>query len=44
VGILTGDIAFAKHVIAMGAIFVGIGIDAAALARSTENLLAQFRS
>lgn len=42
-GILTSDIAYAKHMITLGATFTAVGIDAAILARATEDLAAAFQ-
>jgi len=43
VGILTPDIEFAKRMVSLGSTFTAIGVDAAILARTTENLAAEFR-
>lgn len=42
-GILTGDVALAKHYLALGARFVAVGIDATLLAQSSRKLLQEFR-
>jgi 4-hydroxy-2-oxoheptanedioate aldolase len=42
-GVLTPDAAFARHLMALGTTFTAVGIDAAILARATENLAAEFR-
>lgn len=43
-GILTPDAEFAKHLMKLGVIFTAVGIDAMALVKASESLLAQFRS
>ena len=42
-GILTPDAAFAKHLMTMGVVFTAVGIDAMALVKASEALLAQFQ-
>lgn len=42
-GILTPDIALAKHYIGLGARFVAVGLDTAILVRGTQHLVAEFR-
>ncbi len=42
-GILTGDVALAKHYLALGARFVAVGIDVTLLAQSSRELLQEFR-
>mgnify|MGYP000175582767 FL=1 len=42
-GILTGDVALAKHYLALGARFVAVGIDVTLLAQSSRKLLQEFR-
>ncbi|MFG1287847.1 aldolase/citrate lyase family protein [Xanthobacter versatilis] len=43
-GILTGDEAFARRCIEIGALFTAVGVDAGILARATEGLAARFRA
>ena len=42
-GILTTDAALARHYLALGALFVAVGVDASLLARATRDLAAAFR-
>ncbi len=42
-GILTPDASFAKRLMTMGVTFTAVGIDAMALVKASESLLAQFR-
>jgi 4-hydroxy-2-oxoheptanedioate aldolase len=44
VGILTGDVAFARHCIGLGTSFTAVGVDVGILARETEKLARQFRA
>ncbi len=43
-GILTPDALFAKNLMALGVTFVAVGIDAMALVKASESLLAQYRN
>ena len=43
-GILTGDNALAKHYLALGALFVAVGLDTQLLVRGTSALIAQFKA
>ena len=43
-GILTPDVAFAQHCIALGTTFTAVGVDAGILARGTEKLAQTFRT
>ena len=43
-GILTADNALAKHYLALGALFVAVGLDTQLLVRGTTTLLAQFKT
>ena len=42
-GILTGDVALAKHYLALGARFVAVGIDVTLMAQASRKLLQEFR-
>jgi 4-hydroxy-2-oxoheptanedioate aldolase len=42
-GILTADVALAKHYLELGALFVAVGLDTQLLVRGTTSLLAQFK-
>ena len=42
-GILTTDATLARHYLALGALFVAVGVDASLLARATRDLAAAFR-
>ena len=43
-GILTGDNALAKHYLALGALFVAVGLDTQLLVRGMSALIAQFKA
>jgi 4-hydroxy-2-oxoheptanedioate aldolase len=43
-GILTSDEAQARHYLALGAVFVAVGLDTGMLARQTSALAAKFKS
>ena len=43
-GILTGDNALAKHYLALGALFVAVGLDTQLLVRGMNALIAQFKA